>query len=58
MEKIITKKIIAPTDFSTTAENACIYAVNLAADIKAELLVSYNRTASFCRRLSRFGRTF
>ena len=33
------KKIIAPTDFSPIAENACIYAAGLAADIKAELLL-------------------
>jgi nucleotide-binding universal stress UspA family protein len=33
------KKIIAPTDFSPIAENACIYAAQLAADIKAELLL-------------------
>jgi len=31
------KKIIAPTDFSPLAENACLYAAGLAADIKAEL---------------------
>jgi nucleotide-binding universal stress UspA family protein len=33
------KRIIAPTDFSAVAENACIYAANLAADIKAELVL-------------------
>jgi nucleotide-binding universal stress UspA family protein len=33
------KKIIAPTDFSSASENACMYAANLAADIKAELLL-------------------
>lgn len=35
----VMKKIIAPTDFSSIAENACIYAAKLAADIKAELLL-------------------
>ena len=33
------KIIIAPTDFSSVADNACLYAANLAADIKAELLL-------------------
>jgi len=33
------KKIIAPTDFSAIAENACLYAANLAVEIKAELLL-------------------
>ena len=33
------KKIIAPTDFSSLAENACIYAAQLASYVKAELLV-------------------
>ena len=33
------KKIIAPTDFSPLAENACLYAAGLAADIKAEILL-------------------
>ena len=33
------KTIIAPTDFSSVADNACLYAANLAADIKAELLL-------------------
>lgn len=33
------KRIIAPTDFSATAENACVYAANLAVDVKAELLL-------------------
>ena len=33
------KKIIAPTDFSSIAENACIYAAKLAVDVKAELLL-------------------
>ncbi|MGN6540409.1 MAG: universal stress protein [Ginsengibacter sp.] len=33
------KKIIAPTDFSAVAENACLYAANLAAEIHAELLL-------------------
>lgn len=31
------KRIIAPTDFSPIAENACVYAAKLAAEIKAEL---------------------
>jgi nucleotide-binding universal stress UspA family protein len=33
------KTIIAPTDFSSIAENACLYAAQLAADIKCELLL-------------------
>jgi len=33
------KTIIAPTDFSVIAENACLYAAKLAADIKAELVL-------------------
>ena len=33
------KTIIAPTDFSTVSENACLYAAKLAADIKAELVL-------------------
>lgn len=33
------KTIIAPTDFTTVSENACIYAANLAADINAELVL-------------------
>ncbi len=33
------KTIIAPTDFSAVAENACLYAAKLAADIKAELML-------------------
>lgn len=33
------KTIIAPTDFSAIAENACLYAVKLAADINAELVL-------------------
>lgn len=33
------KTIIAPTDFSSISENACLYAAKMAADIKAELLL-------------------
>jgi len=33
------KTIIAPTDFSSVAENACLYAAELAVDIQAELLL-------------------
>jgi nucleotide-binding universal stress UspA family protein len=33
------KTIIAPTDFTTVAENACMYAAKLAADINAELVL-------------------
>ena len=33
------KTIIAPTDFSTVSANACFYAANLAADIKADLVL-------------------
>jgi nucleotide-binding universal stress UspA family protein len=33
------KTIIAPTDFSKVSENACLYAANLAADIKADLVL-------------------
>jgi nucleotide-binding universal stress UspA family protein len=33
------KRIIAPTDFSAIAENACVYAARLAADIDAQLLL-------------------
>ena len=33
------KTIIAPTDFSEVAENACLYAARLAADIQADLIL-------------------
>lgn len=33
------KTIIAPTDFSTVSESACLYAAKLAADIKADLVL-------------------
>jgi nucleotide-binding universal stress UspA family protein len=33
------KTIIAPTDFTTVSENACMYAAKLAADINAELVL-------------------
>lgn len=33
------KTIIAPTDFSSVADNACLYAAKLAADIKADLVL-------------------
>ena len=33
------KTVIAPTDFSAISENACFYAVKLAADVKAELII-------------------
>lgn len=33
------KTLIAPTDFSSVSENACLYAAKLAADIKAELVL-------------------
>jgi nucleotide-binding universal stress UspA family protein len=33
------KTIVAPTDFSSIADNACLYAAKLAADIKAQLLL-------------------
>jgi nucleotide-binding universal stress UspA family protein len=33
------KTIIVPTDFSSISENACLYAANMATDIKAELVL-------------------
>lgn len=36
------KTILVPTDFSETARNAALYAINLAVDLKANTIVFYN----------------